>query len=90
MSEERTIKYSTDDLPAKGRTRRNAPEGPEDLGPDFWANARIVMPDAPKEPVTIRIDGDVLAFFKEQGKGYQTRMNAVLRSYYEAARKTGH
>jgi uncharacterized protein (DUF4415 family) len=32
-----------------------------------------------KEPLTIRIDADVLAWFKAQGKGYQTRINAMLR-----------
>jgi len=34
--------------------------------------------------VKVRYDADVLAWFKAQGRGYQTRMNAVLRSYYEA------
>lgn len=40
----------------------------------------------PKTPVTIRLDPDVLAFFKAQGKGYQTRINAVLRAFMEAKR----
>ncbi|MCB1075519.1 MAG: BrnA antitoxin family protein, partial [Simkania sp.] len=34
--------------------------------------------------VTVRLDADILEWFKEQGRGYQTRMNAVLRSYVEA------
>lgn len=34
----------------------------------------------------MRIDRDVLDFFKSQGRGYQTRINAVLRSYMEAKR----
>ncbi|MGL4296346.1 MAG: BrnA antitoxin family protein [Aestuariivirga sp.] len=33
--------------------------------------------------MSLRIDPDVLAFFKASGKGYQTRMNAVLRAYME-------
>ena len=46
----------------------------------FWKNAELVMPE-PKEPVTLRIDRDMVAWFKKQGKGYQTRINAVLRAY---------
>ena len=38
-------------------------------------------------PVTIRIDPDVLAFFREAGPGYQTRMNRVLRAFVNAARR---
>ncbi|MFV0301563.1 MAG: BrnA antitoxin family protein [Paracoccus sp. (in: a-proteobacteria)] len=50
-----------------------------------WSTARLVMPEA-KKAVSLRIDPDVLDFFKSQGKGYQTRMNAVLRAYMEAKR----
>ncbi|MCH8953607.1 MAG: BrnA antitoxin family protein [Proteobacteria bacterium] len=50
----------------------------------FWNNARVVMPGQGKRQLTVRFDGDMLDWFKAQGKGYQTRMNAVLRSYYEA------
>ena len=39
------------------------------------------MPPIGKEPVSIRLDADVLEFFKRDGKGYQTRINTVLRSY---------
>lgn len=35
-----------------------------------------------KQPITIRIDADVLAWFKSQGKGYQSRINDALRSHY--------
>src|SRR5450432_1045773 len=51
-------------------------------GPDFFANA-IIWP-GPKEQITLRVDPDVLAFFRKQGKGYQSTMNAVLRKYVEA------
>ncbi len=53
----------------------------------FWKSARVVMPGRGKRQLTVRLDGDVLEWFKAQGKGYQTRMNAVLRSYYEAHRE---
>ena len=39
----------------------------------------------PKASVSLRIDADVLEWFKSQGSGYQTRMNAVLRAYRDAA-----
>jgi uncharacterized protein (DUF4415 family) len=45
-----------------------------------WTSARLVMPER-KSHINLRIDQDVLRFFKSQGPGYQTRMNAVLRSY---------
>lgn len=36
--------------------------------------------------VTIRLDADIVGFFKSQGPGYQTRINGVLRAYMEAQR----
>ena len=59
----------------------NAPEGP-DFGDDFWATAEIVNPTG-KKSIHLRIDSDVLEFFKSSGKGHLTRMNAVLRRYME-------
>ena len=53
-----------------------------------WSKAEIVFP-AEKKAISIRLDPDVLAFFKEGGPGYQTRINAVLRSYMAQKRKTG-
>lgn len=63
---------------------------PDDPGndPAFWERAELVYPAA-KERVTMRLDRDVLAWFRGQGRGYQTRMNAVLRAYMLARRKTG-
>jgi uncharacterized protein (DUF4415 family) len=55
---------------------------------DFWREARVVEPPG-KHPVTLRVDNDVLEWFKAHGRRYQSRMNAVLRSYMEAHRKTG-
>jgi uncharacterized protein (DUF4415 family) len=51
-----------------------------------WSNAAIVYP-VPKNPVSIRLDSDVLDFFKATGKGYQTRINAVLRHFMQEAQK---
>jgi uncharacterized protein (DUF4415 family) len=51
-----------------------------------WSEATIVYP-VPKNPVSIRLDKDVIDFFKAQGKGYQTRINAVLRHYMQEVRK---
>ena len=55
---------------------------------EFWKGAKLVMPDR-KQPVTLRLDKDVLEWFKAQGRRYQSRMNAVLRSYMQAHRKVG-
>jgi uncharacterized protein (DUF4415 family) len=49
---------------------------------EFWKDAVLVFPS--KQLVCIRIDRDVLDWFRSQGRGYQTRMNAVLRSYMQA------
>ena len=53
---------------------------------DFFANAKLIMPTTTKKvPLSMRVDDDVLAWFKSQGeRGYQTRMNAVLRAYVQA------
>jgi|SRR6185436_13713285 uncharacterized protein (DUF4415 family) len=42
-----------------------------------------------KEAISIKLDDDVLAFFRRQGRGYQTRINAVLRRYMQSQRKAG-
>jgi uncharacterized protein (DUF4415 family) len=55
---------------------------------DFWKNARVVMPER-KIPITLRVDRDIVVWFKGQGRRYQTRMNAVLKAYMRAHRKAG-
>lgn len=53
-----------------------------ELGEDFFKQAKLVMPKGvSKKTVTMRMDDDVLDWFKSQGKGHLTRMNAVLRAY---------
>lgn len=49
---------------------------------NFWKEARVVMPK-PKETVTMRLDADLLAWFRRE-RGYQTRINAILRAYMHA------
>src|SRR6516162_8578127 len=50
-----------------------------------WDSATIEMPQ-PKATLNMRIDHDVLDWFRRTGKGYQTRINAILRSYVERMR----
>ncbi len=52
----------------------------------FWDNAVIEYPEK-KKPVTLRLDAEVLAWFQSKGKGYQTKINAVLRSYVKAHKR---
>jgi uncharacterized protein (DUF4415 family) len=54
-------------------------------GSDFFANA-ILWP-GPKKQITLRLDPDVLKFFRKHGRGYQTTINAVLRKYMEARKQ---
>jgi len=56
------------------------------LPADFWDEAEIVVPTA-KRAVSIRLDEDVLEWFRRSGPRYQTRMNAVLRMYVRRMRK---
>lgn len=51
-----------------------------------WSKAVLVVPTK-KKAISIRLDEDVVDFFKAQGEGYQTRMNAVLRHYMESTKK---
>lgn len=88
MSRRSTIKrYSVEEIRAhrargEDKTRQDAPEADE-LPPGFWEDARIVLPRA-KQAISLRVDADVLDWFKNTGPGYLTRMNSVLRSYYDA------
>ena len=47
-----------------------------------WSDAKVYFPRV-KQAMSLRVDPDVVAFFKAGGKGYQTRMNAVLRAYVQ-------
>jgi uncharacterized protein (DUF4415 family) len=65
---------------------RTAPPELADLPDDFWKDASLVFP-VPKQAISLRVDGDVLAWFKSSGPRYQSRMNAILRSYMAQMRK---
>jgi len=85
-----TKQYTLETLKAErasgnSRTRADAPARAVD--DDFWRNARVVMPPPGKVSVHLRLDTDVLAWFREQGSGHLTRMNAVLRSFMEAHKR---
>ena len=54
-----------------------------ELDAEFFKTAKVRMPRV-KKAVSIRLDPDVLTWFRKQGRGYQTRMNAVLRTYMQA------
>jgi uncharacterized protein (DUF4415 family) len=61
-----------------------------DVGEDWHLKAEAVMP-VPKKLFSMRVDADVLEWFRSQGAGYQTRMNGVLRSFmeHETRRRAG-
>ena len=62
--------------------QHSSPPELRELPRDFWQVAVPVLPAA-KVPISLRVDSDVLEFFREAGPRYQSRMNAVLRSYME-------
>ena len=64
---------------------RTSPPELDDLPPDFWAEA-VVVP-GPKKAISLRVDQDVLDWFRETGPRFQTRMNAVLRTYVAKMRQ---
>jgi uncharacterized protein (DUF4415 family) len=66
------------------RVAANDADGPP-MTDEEWTQGEIRRPI--KIPVGLKLDDDVLGWFKAQGRGYQTRINAVLRRYVEARRK---
>jgi uncharacterized protein (DUF4415 family) len=97
---ESIVRHTTaelDAMKAAGRTHTNWKTAAAEPMPDGsnsddamehieWATTELPMPKR-KEHTNLRIDADVLAFFRRQGRGYQTRINAVLRSYVEQVRR---
>jgi uncharacterized protein (DUF4415 family) len=101
MSEKHAKTHSTGATRGRNRTAWNyldrvaddeiaAIAGDRDAAPlDIdWSKAEIVVPPK-KKAISIRVDPDVLDFFKNEGPGYQRRINAVLRSYVEQKQKRG-
>ena len=87
---------SKDDLKRESQTDWNRIDSMRDedidlsdipeMDEEFFKNATIRMP-VKKSSVTLRVDKEVLEWFKSQGKGYQSRMNAVLKAYVKAQRE---
>lgn len=65
--------------PKQGSSEIDMPEG-------FWDTAQPQRP-RPKQQVNLRVDPDIIEFFKAQGSGHLTRMHAVLRSYVDAQKE---
>lgn len=92
------VRYTLDTLPPGRMDRkrllsmteeeimRTSPRQLANLPDDFWDDAVVVEPIF-KEPISLRVDEDVLAWFRKGGPRYQSRMNAVLRSYMKATVK---
>lgn len=85
------VRYSLSEVEAlrergPDKSRPDAPRA-RSLGEDFWKSARVVMP-AGKTSVHLRLDRDVVEWFKAHGKGHLTRMNAVLRAYVDAQKQS--
>ncbi len=74
---------SMSDREAQARAAQDPDAPPTD--PGFWATAKVVLPPG-KTKISLYVDNDVLRWFKEPGKGYQTRVNTVLRAYMDAQR----
>ncbi len=76
---ERLARLTDDDI---GRMAEEDKDNPVTFEAD-WADATIDLPPR-KTRIHASLDGDVVAWFRAQGPGYQTQMNAVLRRYMEA------
>jgi len=78
-----------DEMARRGALAPTRPDADEiELDRSFWNRARLIPPLVPKKSsVHLRIDSDVLEWFRRQGRGHLTRMNAVLRAYFEANRE---
>lgn len=54
----------------------------------LWTTFNEPAPEVDKEQISIRLDKDVLTYFRKQGKGYQSRINRILRAFMNAQQKT--
>lgn len=93
---ENLVRYTDDELKAmqdRGESRSDwqkaaavpLPDGsdPDDAMEEIdWATTELPLPRR-KAHASLRLDADVLEWFKAQGRGYQTKINAILRSYYQ-------
>ncbi len=99
MKKESTYRYTLENAP-KGKTNEAYLDSLTDeelrqsiVGDPDWegneefdfSKAVLVLPET-RKPISIRVEGDILSFFKEQGPGYQKRIQAVLRIYVDQMR----
>ena len=68
------------------RAMRDDPDWKDHMDID-WSKARMVIPDK-KKPISIRLHPDIVDFFQATGKGYQTRINAVLRHFVDEQKRS--
>ncbi|MEO7728557.1 MAG: BrnA antitoxin family protein [Burkholderiales bacterium] len=61
---------------------------PRQTRPVLWTRPSALVPTENKQQITLRLDADVVSFFKKTGKRYQSRINAALREYVKAHRKS--
>src|SRR4029450_4157486 len=75
------------DTMTEEEVEQQAAEDMADLGidPDWMEHAEVITPRT-KDRVTVRLGHDILEWLKAQGRGYQTRINAILRAYVESQR----
>ena len=104
MSEHNTVKFNLDSktpapLTPQQRKRLKLVAAMPDAEIDYsdiprhteavqWTRPGVLVPSENKQQVTLRLDADVLTFFKGTGKRYQSRINAALREYVQAHRKS--
>ncbi|KAA3604706.1 MAG: 3-oxoacyl-ACP synthase [Calditrichaeota bacterium] len=93
MKKKNIVKFKLEELPQSSKTdwkkvdsmtdsEIDLSEIPE-LDENFWKTAKVVEPKK-KKAISLRIDNDVLEWFRQQGKGYQTKINSVLKAYVKA------
>lgn len=89
MSEKHTSSMSLEEIrKLRGKTDWNKVKaaGDYDGNSEFdvdWSSIEVIQPPT-KVMISLRLDPDILEFFRSQGPGYQTKINAVLRSYMNA------
>jgi uncharacterized protein (DUF4415 family) len=105
MSKRNTVKFELDPknpppLTAAQRKRLEAVAAMPDSDIDYsdipkqtarvkWSRPGALVSAGNKQQITLRLDAEVLAFFKKTGERYQSRINAVLREYVRAQRSAG-
>ena len=67
---------------------KSDPDAAPILDRQWFKTAKLVLPER-KVPISLRMDREILDWFRSQGRRYQSRINAVLRAYVEAHRKVG-